>query len=132
MALPESKKITLLDLANPLNSADQIPVVQDGVTKRATVDQVTDATNTSCQCTLVSRSDSSSTPATTDEFYFETWQMPANTLSTDGSWLEIIAYGTNGANNNAKTLKMYFGSTAIYTQNTANLSDRDWETMMKF
>lgn len=112
---PASKRITELDLATPLTAADLIVVVQNNKTKKSTIAEMQQATDTSCQCTLVSRYNTVGTGADTLEKFFQTYQMPANTLSTDGSWLEIMAWGRYAANNNNKTLKLNFGSTTFTT-----------------
>ena len=130
MAFPTPKRITELDLASPLTDADQIAVVQGTRTKRATIAQVKTSTDTSCQCTLVSRYNTVGTDANTLEKFFQTYQLPADTLSTDGSWLEIFAWGSTAANGNLKTLTARFGGSTIYTNSVA-LNNRKWDFTAK-
>lgn len=123
-------RISQLDAAAPLTGAEQIALDQNSRTKQTTIKAIKDFTDTSCQCTLVSRGRSSSTGADTLETYFETWQMPDNTLSSNGDWLEIFAYGTTAANSNLKTLTLYFGGTSIYVK-TIGVNNKGWEIRAK-
>src|SRR5207248_3063950 len=42
-----------------------------------------------------------------------TYTMPANTLSANGQRVRITAFCTTAANANLKTIKIYFGATAL-------------------
>ncbi len=44
-----------------------------------------------------------------------TYSLPANSLSSNNKAVRITAWGTTANNGNAKTLKVYFGATAILT-----------------
>lgn len=102
MAAPESKRISELDLAAPLTDADLLVVVQQGKTKRTTYSQVRTGAQDGCQCTLASRFTTVGTDANTIKKYLYTYTLPADTIVTDGSWLEIHAAGFFAANGNTK------------------------------
>lgn len=53
------------------------------------------------------------TGADTSEDTLWTYDLPANTLNANGKAIRIIALGTTAANNNNKTLKLYFGTSTI-------------------
>lgn len=106
MALQESKRITELDLANPLTDADLFAVVQNGRTKRATSSQVRQLTSDGCQCTLVSRFTTVGTDANTTKKFLETYTLPSDAIVNDGSYLEIHAAGTFAANANGKLVQL--------------------------
>ncbi|KKM16715.1 hypothetical protein LCGC14_1683010, partial [marine sediment metagenome] len=55
------------------------------------------------------------TGANTDETTLASYSLPANTLSADNASIEIEAWGTVAANNNAKTIRLKFGSTTLTT-----------------
>lgn len=61
--------------------------------------------------------------AETDLF---TTNIDTGTLSKQGSSLLIFACGTTAANGNNKTLKLYFGSTEIFTTGAFAGNDIDW------
>ena len=56
-----------------------------------------------------------------------TYTVPANTLALDGYNLEITAWGTYAATANAKTLKMYFGSTVLYDTGSIVANTGTWK-----
>lgn len=124
MAFPTPKRITELDLASPLTDADQIAVVQGTRTKRATISQVMDITDTACQCSPVSRFTQVGNAANTLVQYLHTWQMPANTLPTTGSWLDIDISGQFAANADIKIVTLTLGTdivgAATYSSSDAN------------
>lgn len=103
MAKPQPKRISQLDASSPLTGAEQIALVQNTKTVKTTLATVKDYTDTSCQCTLASRYNEVGVPATTVTYTFQSYTVPANTLSTDGSWLHITAVGKFAATANAKT-----------------------------
>lgn len=113
MATPESKRITELDLATPLTAADLIAVVQSDRTKKATIGALQDATDTSCECSPVSRFTQVGNAANTLQQYLHTWQMPTGTLPATGSWLEIDITGQFAANTDDKLVYLEFGSSSI-------------------
>ena len=128
MALPESTRISVLDLATPLVSADQIAVVQSGVTKRATIEQVSVATNTSCQCTLVNRFTQKGNVANTLKQYIWTYQLPPNTIPANGGWLEINSSGEFATNNNLKLVEITFDTTTFsITTGGADGNNKGWD-----
>lgn len=136
MAFPTPKRITELDLASPLTDADQIAIVQNNRTKRATIAQVNAATDTSCECTLVSRYTEVGTDANTLTKYLYTYQLPSDTLNVDGAWLEIYASGYFLNNANSKEISIELDSTATgynaslcTASNTFN--DKYWEMTLR-
>jgi hypothetical protein len=44
-----------------------------------------------------------------------TYSLPANALNANGKGIRVTVYGTIANNANAKTVKVYFGSTVIYS-----------------
>ena len=56
-----------------------------------------------------------------------TFSIEKNTLQNVGDMLEIIAYGTQAANANNKTIKLVFGSTELFTTGAVASNDKDWE-----
>lgn len=52
-----------------------------------------------------------------------TYDLPANTLNSDGRTVKIKAWGTTASNSNTKTIKLYFGSTVIITDSLAIVGD---------
>lgn len=55
-----------------------------------------------------------------------TYTVPGGTLYRDGVSVRIRAWGKTAANANTKNLKVYFGSTAVYTSGAIAANDRDW------
>lgn len=106
MAQPQGKRVTQLDLASPLTSSDQIYVVQQGVGKRGTLEQVQDFFGDGCQCTLVSRYNTTSTGNNTVLTYLETYTLPEEVMSVNGNWLQIHAAGLFAANGNTKLVSV--------------------------
>lgn len=136
MAFPTPKRITELDLSSPLTDADQIAVVQGTRTKRATIAQVKTATDSACQCTLVSRYNTVGTDANTTKKYLQTYTLPYDTLTSNGSWLEIYASGLFAANGNTKTatIELKQDSTGLSQSNatTASAFNNDyWAIKLK-
>lgn len=109
------KRITQLDAAAPVTGTEQIAIVQETRTKRMYLSDLRTYTDTSCQCTLVSRYNSVGTDADTKIKYLQTYQMPPDTLSTNGSWLEIYAWGALANSGNFKTLYITFGGHTFAT-----------------
>lgn len=54
-------------------------------------------------------------PATTTETTLQSYTLPANTLITNGQLIRVSASGTFVTNANTKTVRLYFGSTAVAT-----------------
>ena len=52
--------------------------------------------------------------------------VPVNTLSKTGSSLLIYACGKTAANANVKTIKLYFGSTVLFTTTAVAMNNADW------
>lgn len=123
-----AKRISQLDAAGPLTGIEVIPIVQDSRTKKVTIDTVKDYSDTSCQCTLVNRFAQVGNDANTLEQFLHTYQMPADTLSAAGSYIEILARGEFATNNNIKIVNIYFGSTSFQLQTTgADGNNKGWE-----
>ena len=62
-----------------------------------------------------------------------TYDLPANTLNTNGAGVRITAWGTVANNANGKTLKVYFGATVILTDGiTAGAATRWYVTGLVF
>jgi hypothetical protein len=59
--------------------------------------------------------------ATTTEQTLSTYTLPANTLSVNGSYIEIDALITTIAGGGTLTVRVYFGATAIYVSNAATM-----------
>jgi hypothetical protein len=55
-----------------------------------------------------------------------TCTLSANTLVNTNDILEIYVWGTFAANNNSKTLTLYFGSQILYTTGSAILNSGSW------
>jgi hypothetical protein len=66
------------------------------------------------------------TGADTNETDLWTYSLPANTLNVDGKTLRVTVSGDNAANANAKTVKFYFGSTAVFISNAATTNPASW------
>lgn len=56
-----------------------------------------------------------------------TYTLDDNTLSVDGDYITITAFGTTGANNNNKTIKLYLGSTVLFSTGAVASNNKDWE-----
>lgn len=136
MANPIAKAISQQDAAGPLSGIEVLAGVQDGRTVKIPVDQIKEFSDTSCQCTLVSRYNEVGIPATTLISYLHTYTLPANTLSTDGSWLDITATGKFAANANFKAAGVIFRQNSISVggrQTTTNTyNDYYWNIELKF
>lgn len=55
-----------------------------------------------------------------------TYAMPANVLSGTGKGVRVLAFGTTAANGNAKTIKVYFGSTLLKSEDVNTGSNAQW------
>lgn len=55
-----------------------------------------------------------------------TFSLPASSLSTNGDYIEIHAWGTTASNANNKQIKIYFGSTALFTSSNSGANNIDW------
>lgn len=64
-------------------------------------------------------STTSASNVSTTETDLISYPMPASTLPTNGQKVRITAWFTTAANGNSKTPRIYFGATALSTQNTA-------------
>lgn len=69
---------------------------------------------------------SAGTGADTNETDLWTYSLPANTLVTTGKTLRITVFGTTAANANAKTVKVYFGSTNFAIMSGGTTSGAGW------
>ena len=67
-----------------------------------------------------------SSPADTVENDAITYTLPANTLNTDGKMLRIEVFGTLGVNANAKTVRLYLGSTELSADESTTQSGKVW------
>lgn len=99
---PQSKRISQLDLSAPVTSSDQIALVQQGKTVRAPLSNLQSLFSDGCQCTLVSRYTTRGTGANTSLTYLETYTLPEDVLTVNGSWLQVHIAGTFAANGNQK------------------------------
>lgn len=63
---------------------------------------------------------------TTSEQDLQTVTLTGGVLAATGDYVEIEASGITAANTNNKTLKLYFGSTAILTTSTQAANNKDW------
>lgn len=63
---------------------------------------------------------------TTGEDDLMTFSLPANTMRSTGAGIRIVAWGTKANNANAKTLKLYFGTTAIMTTSLGTSAAGNW------
>lgn len=57
---------------------------------------------------------------TTVEQTLMTYTLPANRLATDGDAVRVVCWGQTFANNNSKTIKVYFGNSSISTASFAS------------
>lgn len=130
------KRISALDLANPLTSSDLIAVVQNTVTKKARVDQLTDLLDDGCECTLVSRYTTVGTDANTQLKYLYTYTLPANIMTVDGNYLEVHAAGYFAANGNTKYVAIELRDAAttrlITSIPAAVYNDKYWLFSIKY
>lgn len=55
----------------------------------------------------------SATLATTAEQTLATYTLPANRLAVTGDGVRVVCWGTTAANTDAKTIKLYFGTSAM-------------------
>lgn len=69
-----------------------------------------------------------STTAVTSEENLITYTLPANALDATGRGLRIKAAGSTAANTNVKTIRLYFGSTVVMSNNvTTTPNAAGWE-----
>jgi len=66
------------------------------------------------------------TGADTNETDLITYAVPANTLAKDGQALMVTVWGRFGANANAKTVKIYWGTTTRTIHSGSNQNDNGW------
>ena len=66
------------------------------------------------------------TDANTNEKDLWTYNLPAGSLNADQKGVRITAWGTTAANNNSKTLKVYFGGTVVVTMTAQPYNDSKW------
>lgn len=55
-----------------------------------------------------------------------TFDLPADSLSTDGKVIRLTAWGKTGATANVKTIKLHFGATVIRQVGASAINDKDW------
>lgn len=55
-----------------------------------------------------------------------TYSLQKNTMLTIGDRLEIVAFGTLAANGNNKTIKLYLGSTQLFSTGAVASNAKDW------
>jgi hypothetical protein len=72
---------------------------------------------------------SAQTGANTTETDLQTYSLPANTLSTNTYGVRITAWGTTAANGNDKTLKIYFGATAVVNTGAGSNNAHTWRSV---
>lgn len=136
MANPRAKRFSQYDAAAPLSGAEQLLLLQNEHVKITPLNNIKQFTDTSCQCTLASRYTESGTGNNTLKTYLHTYTLPANTLSTDGSWLDIFAAGYFAANGNNKLVAIGIASTATGldgNHGTPNFAFNDdfWEIALR-
>jgi len=56
-----------------------------------------------------------------------TYSLETDTISNVGDVLEIVAYGTQAANANNKTIKLVFGTTELFSTGAVASNGKDWE-----
>jgi len=56
-----------------------------------------------------------------------TYSILRNSLSSTSDHIEIVAFGTFAANANNKTLKLYLGSTLLFSTGAIAANAKDWE-----
>lgn len=54
------------------------------------------------------------------------YTLPADSLDADGEYLVVQAFGTTAANSNAKTIKLYLGSTELTSAAASTPYNQDW------
>lgn len=62
----------------------------------------------------------------TGEDDLQTQSLPGGALSETGDRVEIVAFGTTAPNGNNKTIKLYFGSTVLFSTGAVALNGVDW------
>lgn len=134
MAIP--KTISQLDAAGPLSGAEQFPLVQNERTKKVSLNSLKDFTDTSCQCTIISRYDSipNEFVGVGAPFGLSTKILEANTLLTDGSWIMMYVSGTFAANGNTKIVGLTIAQDA-YSQgfdfSSGTYNNQTWEMIFR-
>ena len=63
---------------------------------------------------------------TTGEDNLMTYSLKANSLSVNKHAIRITAWGTTAGNGNSKTVKLYFGSTALVSSGALAINAKDW------
>ena len=71
---------------------------------------------------------SSSTTAVTSEEVLISYTLPASSLSANGKGVRIRAWGKTAINGNSKTLRLYFGTTVVMTNDVSTSPNNlDWQ-----
>lgn len=96
-----------------LNDADYLPISQSNAQNTVTLATFRQFLGLCSTCLLNSDSTLAGTPANTSETTLFTYTLPASTLSTDGWFVRIFAWGKFAANANTKRVKLKIGSTTI-------------------
>ena len=92
---------------------------------RAVINQLIQQINTGVGGLANAQTGAVATGAGTAEQTLQQWTMPANFLDTAGQGVRIRCWGTNAANANNKTRKLYFG-TAVITTATEAANAQNW------
>lgn len=71
-----------------------------------------------------------STSATTAETTLQSYTLPANSLANAGQSLRITCWGQTASTSNNKTMKLYFGSTAVSTVAAGSVGQSWWLDMI--
>lgn len=112
---------TAVVCAAGISLASQIPIVsgpQDPSQLLATINSLIQSINAGVNGRLTAQVTATGT-TTTIENTMATYSLPANTLANPGDAVRTICWGTSAVNTNSKNVKLYFGSSAIQTQNNA-------------
>jgi len=99
-----------------LASAANIPLIsgpQDSSQIIAYLNQVIQAVNSGVTGKLTADPTSTATGTGTSEQILKTYTLPANTLASIGDTLRVTCSGSTAANTNGKTVKLYFGASAV-------------------
>lgn len=115
----------LAGLTNGIVTASKGVVVDANKAISGLVFAIGTATTTTAAKPVGYLSDSTSTTSGTTqntEYPINNVTLPANAMTANGDGVQVVAWGTTAANANAKTLKLYFGTTVVatVTGNTGN------------
>ena len=94
------------------------------------LNQVIQSVNTGVGGLQNAQTGATSTTATTAEVTLQSYTLPANTLSTAGQSLRITCWGQTASDSNNKTMKLYFGSTAVSTVAAGSVGQSWWLDMI--